>query len=108
MSKEKVMRNLLRVSKVTTSLLAALLVVGLLPASSQSQAPEGTPTQDQEPSQPPPSYAPEQLDKLVSRIALYSDPLLAQVLAAATFPDQIPDAAKWADEHHYLSYAPRP
>jgi hypothetical protein len=41
-------------------------------------------------------------DRLVSRIALYPDPLLAQVLAAATYPDQIPDAAQWADEHHYL------
>ena len=51
---------------------------------------------------PPPSYSPEQLDKMVSRIALYPDPLLAQVLAAATFSDHIPDAAKWADEHHYL------
>src|SRR5271168_4903357 len=54
---------------------------------------------------PPPSFPPEQLDQLVSRIALYPDPLLAQVLAAATFPDQIPDAAKWADEHHYLTGA---
>src|ERR1700735_5933499 len=52
--------------------------------------------------QAPPSYKPAELDKLVSRVALYPDPLLAQVLAAATFPDQIPDAAKWADEHHYL------
>src|ERR1700720_2788821 len=50
----------------------------------------------------PPSFAPDQLDHLVSRVALYPDPLLAQVLAAATFPDQIPDAAKWADQHHYL------
>jgi hypothetical protein len=52
---------------------------------------------------PPPSYAPEQLDQLVARVALYPDSLLAQVLAAATFPDQIPDAARWADEHHYLT-----
>jgi len=52
--------------------------------------------------QAPPAYTPEQLDNLVSRIALYPDPLLAQVLTASTFPDQIPDAAKWADEHHYL------
>ncbi len=51
---------------------------------------------------PPPTYPPQELDRLVSRIALYPDPLLAQVLAAATFPDQIPDAARWADEHHYL------
>jgi hypothetical protein len=51
---------------------------------------------------PPPSYSPQQLDDMVSRIALYPDSLLAQVLAAATFPDQLPDAAKWADDHHYL------
>jgi hypothetical protein len=51
----------------------------------------------------PPSYAPEQLDRLVSRVALYPDPLLAQVLAAATYPDQIPEAARWADQHHYLT-----
>jgi len=51
---------------------------------------------------PPPQFTPDQLDNMVSRIALYPDPLLAQVLAAATFPDQIPDAARWADQHHYL------
>jgi hypothetical protein len=55
------------------------------------------------PAQGQPFYAPEQLDRLVSRVALYPDPLLAQVLAAATFPDQIPEAASWADQHHYLT-----
>ena len=29
---------------------------------------------------------------MVSRIALYPDPLVAQILAAATYPDQIPEA----------------
>jgi hypothetical protein len=29
--------------------------------------------------------------------------LLAQVLSAATYYNQIPDAAGWADQHHYLS-----
>jgi len=53
--------------------------------------------------QAPPYYPPQQLDQLVSRVALYPDPLLAQVLAAASFPDQIPDAAGWADQHHYLN-----
>jgi hypothetical protein len=52
---------------------------------------------------PPPSFAPPQLDQLVQRIALYPDPLLAQVLSASTFADEIPDAAKWADQHHYLN-----
>jgi hypothetical protein len=31
----------------------------------------------------------------LSPIALYSDPLLAQVLVAATFPDQVEEAARW-------------
>ena len=41
------------------------------------------------------SYAPAgQLNNLVSRIALYPDPLLAQIFAAAAFPDQIAAAAQ--------------
>src|SRR5579862_3579607 len=50
----------------------------------------------------PPLMGPGQLDQLVSRIALYPDPLLAQVLAAATYPDQIYDADMWANQHRYL------
>src|SRR5271155_6259167 len=53
--------------------------------------------------EPPPLLPPQELDRLVSSIALYPDPLLAQILAAATYPNDIPDAARWADEHHYLS-----
>ena len=48
------------------------------------------------------SYPEGQLDQLVARVALYPDPLVAQILAGATYPDQIPDAARWADQHHYL------
>ncbi|HEY2361357.1 MAG TPA: DUF3300 domain-containing protein [Candidatus Angelobacter sp.] len=50
-----------------------------------------------------PYFAPPQLDRMVSRIALYPDPLLAQTLAAATFPDQISDASYWADEHQGMT-----
>ena len=93
-----------RVKKISMFLAIALMAgwaMGM--ARAQDQAPPPPPPgQDQAPTQAPPSYPPDQLDKLVSRIALYPDPLLAQVLAAATFPDQVPDAAKWADEHHYL------
>ena len=35
-----------------------------------------------------------ELERLVQRIALYPDPLLAQILTAATYSDQIPEAAK--------------
>jgi hypothetical protein len=70
----------------------------------------------QNPPPPPPAAAPEpapapppgppltekQLENLVSRIALYPDPLLAQILTASTFWNEIPEAAGWADEHGYL------
>src|SRR5271168_3504804 len=94
----------MRASKVLPQIVAGVLSVALLvacvPGSGFAQD-QNPPPQDQ--NAPPPSFAPDQLDKLVSRVALYPDALLAQVLAAATFPNDIPDAAKWADEHHYLS-----
>jgi len=40
-------------------------------------------------------FSPEQLDNLLAPIALYPDPLLSQVLIAATFVDQIDEAARW-------------
>jgi hypothetical protein len=55
--------------------------------------------------QPTPSFGPADLDRLVQPVALYPDPLLAQVLSAATFADEIPDADHWANQHHYLTGA---
>jgi hypothetical protein len=49
-----------------------------------------------------PMMPPPQLDALVQRIALYPDSLLAQVLTAATYWDQIPEVAGWASQHSYL------
>ena len=51
----------------------------------------------------PAAMAPQQLDPLVARIALYPDPLLAQTLTAATFWNEIPQAATWAGQHSYLT-----
>jgi hypothetical protein len=50
----------------------------------------------------PPPVAPQQLDQLVQRIALYPDPLRAQVLTASTFWQQIADADAWAQQHSNL------
>lgn len=50
-----------------------------------------------------PSFSSNQLVHLVAPIALYPDPLLAQVLAAATFSDELPAAARWADQHRKLA-----
>jgi hypothetical protein len=45
--------------------------------------------------QPPQGLSPDQLDQLVAPIALYPDALLAQILAASTFPMQITEADRW-------------
>ena len=45
-----------------------------------------------------PPYAqqtPEQLQQLVAPIALYPDSLVAQILAASTFPEQVVEANRW-------------
>jgi uncharacterized membrane protein YgcG len=49
-----------------------------------------------------PSYTPQsqdQLDQLVAPIALYPDSLVAQILAASTFPAQIVEADRWVQAH---------
>jgi len=78
-----------------------LAVFAAVPVFAQGPPPPPPSSYPQAP--PPPALPPAQLDPLVARVALYPDPLLAQILAAATFPDQIPDAARWADQHHYLT-----
>src|SRR5580704_2319508 len=45
----------------------------------------------------------DELQQLVAPIALYPDSLVAQVLAAATYPDQVADAASWLQQHSYLT-----
>ncbi|HZC35706.1 MAG TPA: DUF3300 domain-containing protein, partial [Chthoniobacterales bacterium] len=57
-------------------------------------------------SQPAPQatqLSPEQLQQLVAPIALYPDSLIAQILAAATYPAQIAEAEKWMQQHPGLT-----
>jgi len=45
-----------------------------------------------------PLYAPEQLDQMLSPIALYPDTLLSQILVASTYPIEVVEAAVVAAE----------
>lgn len=45
----------------------------------------------------------DQLERLVAPIALYPDSLVAQILAACTFPSQIVEADNWLKAHQGLS-----
>jgi len=76
------------------------------PAPSSQDAPP-PPSQDQgqqAPTQGPPAppyaqHTPEQLQQLVAPIALYPDSLVAQILAASTFPEQVVVADRWVQAH---------
>lgn len=51
------------------------------------------------PAQPGATLSPQQLDDLVAPIALYPDPLVAEILAASTYPMEIAEAQQWARDH---------
>src|ERR1700733_6282322 len=69
---------------------------GTVEAVGQQPAPAGNTEQ------PAPLTANE-LQQLVAPIALYPDALVAQVLGAATFPDQIAAAESWYQYHSNLT-----
>ena len=81
------------------SLVAILCTAVLLPgdtlgyALSSPQAAESS--ADNQASKIPP----EQLDSLVAPIALYPDPLLAQTLAASTYPLEIIQLQQWLEKN---------
>ena len=105
--------NLMNSHPLKATLGVAAMALVSTAAAQQQYPPEQYPRQpypqqQQVPSQPyysgnAPRYNPEQLEQLVERIALYPDPLLAQVLTAATYPDQIPAAANWSVGHQYVT-----
>jgi hypothetical protein len=73
------------------------------PEQAQSQA--GQPQTVQQQQAPATTYAtptPDQLYQLVAPIALFPDNLVAQVLAASTFPDQISAAYQWLQQNAAL------
>jgi hypothetical protein len=56
---------------------------------------DAPPAEDQAPPQQYNALSPDQLNQLVAPIALYPDSLVAQVLAAATYPAQVADADRF-------------
>jgi len=53
--------------------------------------------------QPAPANASQDLPSLVAPIALYPDALIAQILAAATYPTQVVEADRWLQQNKNLS-----
>ena len=99
----KLPKALLAKQILTSVALLALLFAtwpqNLAAYQQEGQAPQDQaaqpPAQDQAAQTPYTTQTPEQLQQLVAPIALYPDSLIAQVLAASTFPDQVVEADRW-------------
>jgi hypothetical protein len=77
------------------SLLVMLCIVAVVPGDIMAYMPSPWPTQTSSPQDQAPKIPPDQLDSLVAPIALYPDPLVAQVLAASTYPLEIIQLQQW-------------
>jgi len=69
--------------------------------SQHGPQPGYAPQQPQDPGQQ--AMGPDQLEQLLAPIALYPDALVAQVLAAATYPAQVVGADHWLQSQGYAS-----
>jgi uncharacterized protein DUF3300/endosialidase-like protein len=96
---------------------AALAADPLLVEAQQSPAPAATPAPPETPApasaatpasteaEPAPAnsfFTREELEKLLAPIALYPDPLLAQMLPASAYPVQIVQAQRWLEKNQAL------
>ncbi|HXN22387.1 MAG TPA: DUF3300 domain-containing protein, partial [Candidatus Dormibacteraeota bacterium] len=84
--------------QVLVVLLSCLLVQ--FTAQAGSYGPTGQ-SNEQSPA-PPAKQSAQELRQLVAPIALYADALVAQVLAASTYPTQIVEAECWIQSHSDL------
>jgi hypothetical protein len=83
--------------RVSAFLLSWTLLLVTYPQSLSAQDPQA-PAQAA-PTPPYTQQTPEQLQQLVAPIALYPDSLVAQILAASTFPEQVVEADRWVQAH---------
>jgi hypothetical protein len=84
------------------SLLVMLCTVALLPGNTRAYGTPSSPARQSSPQEQAPKIPPDQLDSLVAPIALYPDPLLAQILAASTYPLEIVLLQQWLAENSGL------
>jgi hypothetical protein len=86
--------------RLTASVCAALLIPPGVGLTAPRQTQTSAPAQTAAPAQTTAAKIPnDQLDSLVAPIALYPDPLLAQVLAASTYPLEIVQLQQWLAKH---------
>src|SRR6267143_1458223 len=97
----------MRIAKDIKKFLSVVFGFALVTASSRNlygyQSQVSTPPADTgNPTEPAPMSA-SQLQAMVAPIALYPDALVAQILGAATFPDQVAISEYWLEENKNLT-----
>ncbi len=85
---------------VSASLLGAVLALSACQKQDAPPTAAGAPAAPTTPSYTPPTA--EQLSQMVAPIALFPDKLVAQVLAGATYPDQVVTANQWLGQNSAL------
>jgi Protein of unknown function (DUF3300) len=84
------------------SLLVVLCIAALIPGDMLAYMLSPRPAQASSAKDQAPKIPPEQHDSLVAPIALYPDPLLAQILAASTYPLEIVQLQQWLEKNENL------
>src|SRR5215469_14453787 len=82
--------------------LAIFCAMILLPGETLAYSPQSPAAPAQSSNVPAAKLPADQLDSLVAPIALYPDPLLAQVLAASTYPLEIVLLQRWLEQNKNL------
>ena len=83
-------------------LCVAILAPGEAVLFAQQADPQVMTTTTNTDTAPPPKIPNDQLDSLVAPIALYPDPLLAQTLAASTYPLEMIQLQQWLERNKDL------
>jgi hypothetical protein len=96
-------RNLIAPFRKLLALVCVALLAGGEGALLAQETPQGTQTAPAAAAEPAAEkLSPDQLDSLVAPIALYPDPLLAQTLAASTYPLELVQLQQWMAKNSTL------
>src|SRR5712664_1715696 len=88
--------------KLSKQVLILLLCCLLVQFTTQAESFGPTGQSDEQSPASPVKPSPKELQQLVAPIALYPDALVAQILAASTYPTEIVEADRWLQRHSDL------
>src|SRR5689334_3345859 len=88
--------------KLSKQVLTLLLCFSLLRFTAQAESFGSTGQSNDQSPTPPAQQSRQDLQQLVAPIALYPDALVAQILAASTYPTEIVEADRWMQGYSNL------